>query len=56
MEWKEVPSCSVAIGRGAFVLLGDELVGAEETLTFFLFTVTAFGTDMIAGAAMDEKS
>jgi hypothetical protein len=54
MEWKEVPSCSVAVGRVAFVLLGEELVGAEETLTFFLFgTVTAFDTDMIVGAEMD---
>jgi hypothetical protein len=51
---KEVPSCSVAVGRGVFVLLGDELMGAEETLTFFLFgTVTAFGTEAIVGAAMD---
>jgi hypothetical protein len=53
MEWKEVPSCSVALGRGVFVLLGDERVSAK-TLTFFLFgTVTAFGTDMIVSAAMD---
>jgi hypothetical protein len=55
MELKEVPSCSVAVGRGAFFLLGDELVRAEETLTFFLFgTVTAFGTNIIVGAAMDS--
>jgi hypothetical protein len=55
MEWKEVPSCSVAVRRGDFVLLGDELVGAEETLAFFLpCTVTAFGTNMIVGAEMDS--